>query len=390
MNTVSKVRFWMITVVLMGLVLLVLAWMGNRWYLQTNIDKTAARLQLLSELRRDALASYLDTAKAELKFWSTGPTLTGGLADLLEGMEGFRSTTGDPAAALQQAYIVDNPFPYKERARLVETGIGSSYDLWHQAFHPIARRFVSERGYYDFFLISTRGEIYYSVEKEADFATSLADGPWMESGLGEVWRRAMDHADAGIDAVVLSDLERYEPSLGEPAMFIGMPMFADSGALLGVIALQLPTDEIEEIMDFRSGMGETGETYVVSEQRLMLSNSRFERESTILAVTVDTETVNAALAGNSGVAFVPDYRGVEVLSAYTALDLDTHRWAIMAEMDRQEILQWSARNAPGFGGLVLFFYVLGLGSVWVLSNAPDEKHADHRVDMDFDAELPDG
>ncbi len=75
------------------------------------------------------------------------------------------------------------------------------------------------------------------------------------------------------DDVAVSDLVYYEPSDG-PAMFMAKAMYGSQGELVGVLALQIPTERIVEIMNFRGGMGATGETYLVGEDLLMRSNSR--------------------------------------------------------------------------------------------------------------------
>jgi class 3 adenylate cyclase len=51
---------------------------------------------------------------------------------------------------------------------------------------------------------------------------------------------------------------------------------------------------------------------------------------------VDTASVREALNGRSGIQTVRDYRGERVLSAYGPLELDTMRWAVIAEIDEEE------------------------------------------------------
>ena len=70
----------------------------------------------------------------------------------------------------------------------------------------------------------------------------------------------------------------------------------------------------------------------------MRSDSRFSEESTILKTKVTGATVEKGLAGESGVEFVDDYRGISVLSAYGPFDFMGARWATMAEMDEAEIM----------------------------------------------------
>jgi HAMP domain-containing protein len=51
---------------------------------------------------------------------------------------------------------------------------------------------------------------------------------------------------------------------------------------------------------------------------------------------VDTEASREALEGRGGEKIIADYRAVPVLSAYTPLELYGVRWALMAEIDRDE------------------------------------------------------
>ena len=62
-------------------------------------------------------------------------------------------------------------------------------------------------------------------------------------------------------------------------------------------------------MRFTGGMGEAGETYIVGEDLLMRSDSRFSDTTTILRTGVDSETVRRALAGETGVYMAEDYSG---------------------------------------------------------------------------------
>ena len=136
-------------------------------------------------------------------------------------------------------------------------------------------------------------------------------------------------------------------------MFSATAIRADDGELLGVLAVQLPIERLREIMQFTAGMGESGETYLVGEDLLMRSDSRFSEESTILRTTVDTKTVRRALRGETGVDVTDDYRGIPVLSAYAPLDYAGKRWAVMAEIDRDEVLApvREARELLALGGL---------------------------------------
>jgi hypothetical protein len=76
----------------------------------------------------------------------------------------------------------------------------------------------------------------------------------------------------------LVDFMRLDSALGKPVALIGAPIF-DGPNQIGVIAIQLPTDEINRVMtgNFgweQEGLGKTGEAFLVGSDFLMRSRSR--------------------------------------------------------------------------------------------------------------------
>ena len=370
-------RFW----IFWSLGLTVLVALGFyavlQWNLKNYSQMVADRLLLLGELRRGAVQEYFATADAELRFWSTNDVMLDAQADLLE------IWNSDPqlAVRVRQAYLEDNPHPLGFRLNLDDAGDGSPYSEFHARTHADARLFVTERGYYDFFLISPTGDVLYSVEKEADFATNLIEGPYRDTGLAAAFVQVKRNLRENIVAV--TDMVPYEPSEGAPAIFMATALTSSAGEFLGVIAVQLPTDGILGIMNYTSGMGETGETYLVGQDLLMRSDSRFTDHSTVLQQTVDTPTVERALAGEQGVDYVLDYRGVEVLSAHLPIDVGDTRWAVMAEIDGAEIKEGAARERPAMTGPLLFIYGLGLWSVWYWRGRTLPEDGEQYASLDF-------
>jgi methyl-accepting chemotaxis protein len=225
------------------------------------------------------------------------------------------------------------------------------------------------------------------VAKEDDYGTNLLTGPWKDTGLGSVFRRALAAADE--ERAVFSDIVRYGPSNDEPAMFMGRAMHSEDGSLLGVLAFQVPIDSIVEIMQFSAGMGRTGETYLVGDDLLMRSDSRFSETSTILQTRVDTDSVKHALKGEYGVEITRDYRDQWVLSAHSSLQVGEHTWAVIAEIDRDEILEMAASERPFLAGLMLFLYGLGVGSAWFVRRADPSAELAGMQDLDDGMDIGD-
>jgi methyl-accepting chemotaxis protein len=248
---------------------------------------------------------------------------------------------------------------------LTDGGDGSNWTAEHVEHHESFRDFQRSYGYYDLFIFNTAGDLVYSVFKEDDFATNFIDGPYADSGLGVVFRGALE------GEVTWDDYEPYAPSFDAPAAFVAAPLI-EEGAVVGVLALQMPIDEISSIMQNNVGLGETGETYLVGADALMRSQSRFSEENTILSTEVDTETVAAGLAGETGTSTILDYRGIEVLSSFQPVSVFGQDYVLIAEQDAAEALE--ATGALAWQVTItslLAAMAMGIGGIWFAKRIGD-------------------
>ncbi len=258
----------------------------------------------------------------------------------------------DATVALQYHYIKANTNPLGSKHKLDRAGDGSRYSRFHGQFHPIIRSYLEKFGYYDIFLVHPQtGKIVYSVFKELDYGTSLINGPYAQTNFGEAFRKA--NAANSADTFVITDLKQYFPSYEAPAGFVASPIFKGREKV-GVLIFQFPLDSLNVIMTERSGMGKTGETYLVGNDMLMRSDSFLDPDNHSVVASfrhpdkgkVDTEACRSALKGNTEEKIITDYNGNPVLSAYTPLEFDGLRWALLAEIDEAEafaavkVLQW--------------------------------------------------
>ncbi len=269
------------------------------------------------------------------------------------------------ALALQYRLFKANPNPLGEKHKQSDLGDDSMYARHHAIYHRVIRDYMEKFGYYDIFLVdSESGDIVYSVYKELDFATSLKDGPFATTGIGEVFRKANQASSP--DFVAIADFAPYSPSYEAAASFIASPIYSGNEKV-GVLIFQMPIGRINQVMThngnwMQAGLGESGETYLVGSDTLMRSTSRFlledkagylkalkdggisehtvgtinVKETSIGLQPVDTEGSRAALSGKTGFAIFQDYRNVPVLSAYAPVAIEGVDWAILAEIDQEE------------------------------------------------------
>jgi class 3 adenylate cyclase len=265
---------------------------------------------------------------------------------------------------LQYQYIAANPNPVSRKQLLDQARDGSAYSRVHGLHHPIFRNIVSKFGYYDMFLINPKGQVVYTVFKETDFASDLQTGPYRDSNLAGLIRQVIASKEKGFTN--LADFAAYAPSYGAPASFIAAPIFSGS-QLVGVLAFQMPVDEINNVMTGnqswqKDGLGSTGQTFLVGSDSLMRSASRFHLNdpnaylaelrslgtkedaiarlrqygTTILQQPVTSPAVARALAGGTGTMRVVDYRDTAVLSSYAPLQIKGLDWVILSQMDLRE------------------------------------------------------
>jgi len=288
-----------------------------------------------AELRRELEAHYRKHFLPQLQ--ANGGGQGRSAADYLASLSGN-------SLALQFKYIVENPNPVGAKDDLMVSPGFQIYNKVHEQWHSSFKDFLDRFGYYDIFLIDDEtGHILYSVFKEVDFATSLKDGPYANSGLAAAFRQALSDDENTSPRFI--DFAKYAPSYDAPAGFIATPVYS-GGERVGVLAFQFPIDRLNNIMLERDGMGETGETYLVGEDGLMRSDSYLNPEERSVAASfanpetgsVKTAAVQQALAGNSGEAVIENYRGQPVFSAFRAITVGGLNWALLAEVDQGEAL----------------------------------------------------
>ncbi|NIY86982.1 methyl-accepting chemotaxis protein [Vibrio campbellii] len=242
-------------------------------------------------------------------------------------------------------------------AKVVATNIDQ---LFNGDFHRLLTDLNRELDFYDIFIVDESGDVIYTVAREADYQTNLVSGAYSNSGLGDVYRAI--RAGKQFAAV---DFAPYAPSNGDPAAFLGVPLKVEGEQWM--VATQMSIDGINQLMNLRSGMGESGETYLVGSDYRMRSDSFLDPVGRTIQASfagtvenngVDSDAVKRALAGESGVETIIDYNGNPVVSAYSPIDMYGHRWALLSEIDVAEAEQ-PIKELMTLNGIVLFLAVIG-------------------------------
>ncbi|MBI5492308.1 MAG: EAL domain-containing protein [Deltaproteobacteria bacterium] len=136
---------------------------------------------------------------------------------------------------------------------------------------------------------------------------------------------------------------------GRPGLLISAPVRGrTTGRPVGVLTNLIMLSELEKVLtgefikelgalSWNRGRTETMEAYLVNRDRLMLTRSRFVKDS-VLRQVVDTAPVRACLEHDGEISgYYKDYRGVEVAGA--SMCIPALKWTLLFEVDEKEAME---------------------------------------------------
>ena len=119
--------------------------------------------------------------------------------------------------------------------------------------------------------------------------------------------------------------------------------------------------KIKSVLMERTGMGYSGESYLVAEDFRMRSQSRFFPAKNPFFIEVQSIGVKNGLKGVEGKGVFKDYRGVEVYSVYSPLNISYLRLVILSEIDKTEVtkpLKILRQRLMWFTLIILFIAII--------------------------------
>lgn len=131
---------------------------------------------------------------------------------------------------------------------------------------------------------------------------------------------------------------------GTPVVVVASPVFSYKEEVTGVVFGTLSLDRIDRfISSFR--FGQTGETYLVDDMGIMLTESRFTpllikrgevRETTKYRMPAHSPLVKKVTAGGIGCGEHVNYRDTNALAAYRWIE--DRNWGLIVEIEKSEVL----------------------------------------------------
>ena len=195
---------------------------------------------------------------------------------------------------------------------------------------PPVKAMVEKNGFYDLLLVSAEGNIVYTAAKGKDLGMNVKG-----SSLGEAFDKAVN---TDTDTVSLSDFSAYAPAGGEQAAFMVARMTDRFKGVVGYVAVRIPVDKFNAIVQQRTGMGETGESFLVGKSQGKTSlRSDLVLEDGKVGAVKDAPYIQSALDGESGFLIIRNEDGGEAFVKYDHVDIPGVNWAMITEASSDEI-----------------------------------------------------
>ena len=205
------------------------------------------------------------------------------------------------------------------------------------------REFVSLYDFYDLMLLSPKGQVLYSVKKEADLGMNLFDDFLLDRTISDriMTKKEREHtAPKGVDETFIFDFKPYPLSNSpQPLALMGSPIRGKDGTVSGILIVKITPDIVNKIVQRREGMGVTGETYIASASHgtIALRSDRLVKPGLFGDPLVDDHIESVLTHRMMPFIRIGD-TGISELVAYDALDIEGLDWVMVSVMDLEEAI----------------------------------------------------
>ncbi len=231
---------------------------------------------------------------------------------------------------------------------------------------PAVIKHLQSLGYFDrLIIVDLKGKVVnYDIKKnERDMYRADTQFIHNKPVFAELYRQVLNNNGTHISDFTFEFVSKNATA---PSLYIASAVAGANKQPVGVVSVQISLDAINEIMlenSPNSGLGESGESYLVGADYLMRSTSRFNPNS-VLKTKVKTNASIKALKGKTSTGIVDDYRGISVFSSFGPLDIQGLNWVILAEIDYNEAMVpvFRARNDILYISILVGFIIIGLSA----------------------------
>ncbi len=230
----------------------------------------------------------------------------------------LRTLANDRAKSLEQLndFRVQQLSQVAQMPEIINVIKSENVDSLEGVFDSIKQATGGESGYHNFKIVSANGDIVYAQDRSL-VGFDYSSNKFFQIGLQKPYMV-------------------YSLDDGKRVAVTTVPIF-DNGQKIGVLIAQTGVPELDKIVLDREGLAETGETYLVSSERIMISPSRFN-EGYEFTKKADTFPVQECFDKGRDISasIYPDYRDVPIFGA-SKCEAELG-YVLIAEFDVAEIV----------------------------------------------------
>ena len=280
------------------------------------IEAAEGKLQQSALVTVRSIRNWFDYRVVDLRFKAEAKTTRNLLRSLSEGFEASVLSAQDYVHSEDWAARVN-----KYQADLLT--FSRSYDY-----------------IYDLFLIDVKGNILYSVAKEADLGTSLKNGQYHATKFAQSARETIRSGE-----VSFSGMEAYGPSGGALAGFLTAPVKNAQGIVIGAFAIQLRFDPVFSLLDVARDETDLHLHYLINTDGTLITPID-DNQQEVLQRRIETEIYLHAVASSAEpkAAHALNYlgpNGVPVIGMHEVIELENVRWILISEVNQEHALKAS-------------------------------------------------
>ncbi|VAX12054.1 diguanylate cyclase/phosphodiesterase (GGDEF & EAL domains) with PAS/PAC sensor(s) [hydrothermal vent metagenome] len=227
--------------------------------------------------------------------------------------------------------------------------------------------------YHDVLLIDRQGYILFSLMEKPKQGANLFTGPDKDSRFAHTVQKSFESGQT-----LFSDLQKAGSSQNIVAGFLTTPLRDDSGNRIGVFAVQIDLDKINDLLSDRTGRTSTEVSYLVGEDRLLRSTINNQATSRVLETRISITQANhwrerpglqETRDNQSEKAFVyPGPSGPNVLGIQRTVTLGNIDWTLIAEIDESQVFAPAAQLGRLIVLLLLLTFIIVLFSALALAS----------------------
>jgi len=257
------------------------------------------QLEVLQQMRDSLLSYYIKDFSMEYREINNGdfPVVT----KLINQLD-------DKSVVLQ--------FYFSGTKKLGVNEYESEYFNVHDSIHPLMQSYLKSIGCSDIYIVDSKtSEIFYSVNKKIDFATSLKNGEFTQSAIAKAFNRSNE-----TNEIVLVDYENYAPSFEKPYFFIASPIY-DNRQKVAVAIFQISLDRFKSFVSGRNYADDSStDLFVLNKNKAIIATSKNSSAKTIFS-------------GKEAIGLTKHSSGKFVISERTDLNIQGLNWRLVTQTD---------------------------------------------------------